>query len=193
MVAIERLADGRRELEVLDVGTGAGDLPVAFARHGRRRGRWRVLATDVRPEIVAVAMRRAGREPDVTVQLADVTRLEFADRSFDVAHASLLLHHLDPGTSVAVLAELARVARLGVVVNDLQRGRLHFLMTAAAVLGLARHRYTRHDGVLSARRAYTLAERRRLLEAAGLRVAWESPRFLPRVATAAVARGRRPA
>ena len=51
---------------------------------------------------------------------------------------------------------MRRVAREAVVVNDLRRGRLAFVMAAAPVLAFTRGRYTRHDGVL-ARRAYTLA------------------------------------
>ncbi len=55
------------------------------------------------------------------------------------------------------------------VVNDLRRGRIAFLMAAAPVLAFTRGRYTRHDGVLSARRAYTLAELDALATEAGLR------------------------
>ena len=187
IAAVERLADGRSELSIADVGTGAGDLPVAFARHGRGRGRWTVVAIEVRPEIAAFARRRTARLPEITVQLGDATRLPFADRSFDVAHSSLLLHHLDGWACVEALTEMRRVSRLGVVVNDLQRGRLHFLVTAATVRALARSRYTRHDGVVSARRAYTLTERRELLRSAGLRPVWQTLPLAPRVATAAVA------
>src|SRR5437016_3493669 len=76
-----------------------------------------------------------------------------------------------------------RVARRGVVVNDLRRGRLAYAATAVTVLGLARGRYTRHDGVLSARRAYTLTELDELAASAGLRRVRRSPAFLPRVVT----------
>lgn len=189
IAAIRRLTSGRAEVSILDVGTGGGDMPVSFVRHARRRDvRWTVVATDSRPEILELARRRIRSEPGVTLQLAEGRQLPFPERAFDVAHASLLLHHLDPGMAVEVLGEMARVARLGIVINDLQRGVIHAAITAATVFGLTRNRYTRHDGVVSARRAYTLAERRELLEAVGLRVAWESNRLAPRVATAAVAR-----
>src|SRR5438105_1671282 len=81
------------------------------------------------------------------------------------------------------VVEMRRVARRGVVVNDFRRGRLAFAVSAMTVLGLARARYTRHDGVLSARRAYTLDELDELAAAAGLRRIRRSPAFLPRVVT----------
>ncbi len=82
----------------------------------------------------------------------------------------MLLHHLDPTVAVAVLAEMARVARRGVVVNDLVRGRLAWLGAWLLTRLRTRNRYTRYDAPLSVRRAYTVAELTALLAAAGLRV-----------------------
>ena len=180
--AIEWLLDGAQRAVVVDVGTGAGDLPALLAR---RRGalRIQVLACDVRPEVLDFAAHRLASFAHVELLEADARRLPLADESADVVHGSLLIHHFDPPDAVRVLGEMRRVARRGVVVNDLRRGRLAFAVSAMTVLGLARARYTRHDGVLSARRAYTLDELDELAAAAGLSRIRRSPAFLPRVVT----------
>ena len=147
--------------------------------HGGSRS-WRATSG---PEVLEYTSQRLAGVRDVKVLEADARRLPFADESADVVHGSLLIHHFDPGDAVRVLGEMRRVARRGVVVNDLRRGRLAFALTAAAVLGLARARYTRHDGVLSARRAYTLDELDELAASAGLRRVRRTPAFLPRVVT----------
>jgi len=175
------LLNGAAEATVLDVGTGSGDLPAALVR--RNGARLRVIAIDIRPEVLVVAQARVGALPMVELLEADARHLPLADGSVDVAHASLLLHHLDPGEAVAALREMRRVARRGVVINDLRRGALALAVTAAAVVALTRGRYTRHDGVMSARRAYTLAELDDLAAAAGMHAAWRSTPFLPRVVT----------
>ena len=162
-------------------------MPLAFAGHRSRHGRWRVIAIDNRPEILDLAATWTASEPKVTTLLADARRLPIGDQEVDIAHASLLLHHLDPPDAVGVLRELRRVSRRGVVINDLQRGLVPFGLVAVTVAALGRSRYTRHDGMLSARRAYTLTELDAMLREAGLRRAWRSPTFLPRVVTAAVA------
>jgi ubiquinone/menaquinone biosynthesis C-methylase UbiE len=162
---------------VVDVGTGAGD----FARRLRRRTPAPVTVVDLRDEVLRIARRNLRGTDGVTFLRADARALPFPDAAFDVAHASLLLHHFDPAQAVAVLSELRRVARLGVVVNDLRRGRLAFVASAAAVLALSRGRYTRHDGVLSARRAYTLPELDRLAAAAGLSLLSRHGAAWPRV------------
>jgi hypothetical protein len=64
---------------------------------------------------------------------------------------------------------MSRVARVGIVVNDLARGRLAWLGAAAIATLLTSNRYTRHDAPLSVRRAYTLAEVGGLLADAGVR------------------------
>ncbi len=109
-------------------------------------------------------------ESGLALQVGDGRSLPFADRSFDVAHVSLVIHHLEPDAAVGLLREMARVARLGIVVNDLVRSRPAWI--GAWLLGrlLTRNRYTRHDGPLSVRRAYTVAELTGLIASAGLRV-----------------------
>lgn len=177
--AVERLLGDQAEVTVLDVGTGSGD----FVRQLRRRRHAEVIAVDLRREVLAVAARNLAGISNVTLLEADVRALPLGDGEVDVTHASLLLHHLDPDQVVAAFAEMRRVSRLGVVINDLRRGVVPFVMTAAAVLALSRGAYTRHDGVLSARRAYTLAELDTLAARVSLRRASRSGRFWPRVTT----------
>lgn len=185
--AIAVLVGGRAGATVVDVGTGAGDLPLAFAERG-----WTVTALDADPAIVAEAAARVARDgrhgavDRVRCLVADASELPLDDASVDVAHASLLLHHLDSPAAVAALAEMARVARLGVVINDLRRGVVPLMAVGAAVATLGRCRTTRHDGLLSVRRAYTPAELDELLHATGLRAIRRSPPWLPRIVITAV-------
>ncbi|MBA2265932.1 MAG: methyltransferase domain-containing protein [Chloroflexi bacterium] len=177
---IRRLLDGRRTATILDAGTGCGDMPIAFARVG-----WDTTALDTHPDVLLVARRLTADVARIRVVEADARNLPFEDGAFDVSHCSLLVHHLDPGEAVAVLREMRRVSRHGVVINDLRRGILPFVATAVSVMAFGRTRVTRNDGLISARRAYTLGELKRLLDGAGLAVRWQSPRWMPRVVTAA--------
>jgi hypothetical protein len=54
-------------------------------------------------------------------------------------------------------------------------------------MAFGRSPVTRHDGLISARRAYTLDELDSLIARAGLTRRWRSNRWMPRVVTAAVA------
>ena len=170
--AIESLAAHRGHLSLLDVGTGGADIPMALLRAAPGRG-WtlQVVGLDNRPEVLAaaaVASPTIARTPGLTLESGDGRSLPYPDDAFDVVHASLVLHHLEGEEGSTLLREMARVARLGIVVNDLHRSRLGWV--GAWLLGhlLTGNRYTRHDAPLSVRRAYRVDEALDLVRVAGL-------------------------
>ena len=81
---IERLLDGRANARILDAGTGRGDMPIAFARHG-----WETTALDRNPDVLIVARRATADAPRVEVVEGDARSLPFEDDAFDVSHCSL--------------------------------------------------------------------------------------------------------
>jgi SAM-dependent methyltransferase len=110
---------------VLDVGSGAGALAAELVARGAR-----VVGVDVSPEMVAAARARvaapAGAEAPVCAappasaapgaeflvgDVADGALRGFADGSFDVVAASLVLHYVRDWEPL--LGELARVVRPG--------------------------------------------------------------------------------
>jgi SAM-dependent methyltransferase len=167
--ALERLTADLRPgatLAVVDVAAGGADIPEAVVDWATRRGvHARVVATDLSPRILALAARAGSAR--VPLAAADARALPLADRSVDVATCSLALHHLAPDDAVGMLREMRRVARRGIVVNDLVRGWLGYGGAWALSRALT-NPLTRHDAPLSARRAYTLPEMRMLAARAGL-------------------------
>jgi 2-polyprenyl-3-methyl-5-hydroxy-6-metoxy-1,4-benzoquinol methylase len=98
--------------------------------------------------------------------------LPFADQSFDVVIASQMTHHLDqPAEVIRHFAEAWRVARLGVVISDLHRNPLLYLLVAVAVRVLGFPPAMRSDGLVSVRRAFRLGEWQTFARAAGLTTA----------------------
>lgn len=171
--ALQLVLSGRgpskKVVRLLDVGTGAADIPVALLERARRNGlQLEVLATDVRPEILLSAKRRTTGIGGLTIGSNDRDVLSQADRSFDVVHCSLVLHHLEPAEAISLLAEMGRVAARAVIVNDLDRARRWWWAARLLTQVITRNRYTRHDAPLSVRRAYRPAEIRRLAAAANL-------------------------
>ena len=158
---------GRALLRVLDVGTGGADIPVFLARHtAKRKPRLEITATDVRPEIVTLAEQNV-RGTEISVRLGRIE--DEPDASFDIVHASMVTHHLEPTAAVELLTHMRRAARVAVVVNDLDRG-WRWLIGAWLVTRLfTRNRYTRHDAPLSVHRAYTADELVDIAHEAGLR------------------------
>lgn len=156
----------RRDLTVLDLGTGAGDLPAAIRAWGRERGRTiRTFGLDRLRPAAALAHQR-----ELPVALGCVTALPFRDRSVDIVTISQVLHHFDQKGAVRILREAARVSHLGVVVADLLRSRTAALLFDVGARLLRFDHHTRVDGVTSVGRGYRPDELVALTREAGLAV-----------------------
>lgn len=148
---------------VLDVATGGADLPIALHSWSVQHQRpLQLLASDLNPLVLAVTQSEVGARPIALVR-HDALRMPFADGAVDIVTCTQALHHFSRDAAVTLLREFARVARLGVIINDLRRSYLAYwgarLLAYGPVTALGRH-----DGPLSVLRAYTPLELIALVE-----------------------------
>ena len=155
---------------LLDVAAGGADIAGALARWAMKAGvALRTVAIDRHPQVAVEARSRTAGLPGVAIVQGDALHLPLATASVDVAHCSFSLHHFAWGEARALLGEMRRVARRGLIVADLSHSRVGY-WAAQILFGLwgCRHRLSRHDGLLSMRRAYSPREVIRLAAEAGL-------------------------
>lgn len=145
-----------KRLTLLDVGTGAADIPAAARREGARFG---VDLAAFGADAVECLARTAGPRLDGAV-CADALALPFANRSVDVVVCSQLLHHFTEPKLGALLREANRVARELVIVSDLRRSWVAAGGIWLASFPLRFHPVSRHDGMQSVLRGFTPDELR---------------------------------
>ena len=163
-----------QQLSLLEVGSGAGHVPLAAQRALAGRGiKLRVTLLDR----MSSHLPRSGP----AAVSGDALHLPFRDGAFDVVSCSLFAHHLEPDELQRFASEALRVCRRGVLINDLIRSRLHLALVYAG-LPLFRSRITWHDAPASVRRAYTCNEMRQMFEDLPARGIEISRRYLYRMA-----------
>jgi ubiquinone/menaquinone biosynthesis C-methylase UbiE len=113
LVAQAELTD---ELRVLEIGCGTGNVTLRAKRAAPGAD---VIASDPDPLALARAQRKTRGLPGIRFERAYAQQLPFADREFDRALSSMMLHHLDDDVKAGALEELHRVLRPG--------GRLHIV------------------------------------------------------------------
>lgn len=167
---IARLANQNgQQLRVLDLATGAGDIPIGLWRLARRAGlRLDILGVDVSQRAVHWAQQRADHEEAaVRFDVLDVMS-EPWPTDYDAVISSLFLHHLTVEQAVQMLAAMKHSARSLVMVNDLVRCSRGLLLAHVAARLLTNSPVVRTDASLSVRAAFTVAEARELAIVAGL-------------------------
>lgn len=148
-----------REVTLLDVGAGTGDLARAARKLARARSvQMRTVVLDRAPSLAVRALE--GNDASLC---AGALELPVRDGGVDIAMCSQLLHHFDDEDGMRLLAELHRVAGFGVVVAELRRSRLAAWGFRAVSWPLGFHPITRHDGAVSVMRGFTGPELRALV------------------------------
>jgi 2-polyprenyl-3-methyl-5-hydroxy-6-metoxy-1,4-benzoquinol methylase len=159
-------------LRVLDVATGAGDIPIALARRAKQSG---YVVQFAGCDISTTALTHASRSAEragVTVEFFPHDSLrQPLPQGFDVVMCSLFLHHLNESDAVKLLAAMSASAQRLVLINDLQRGIINYVLVWIATRLLSRSPIVHEDGPLSVRAAFTVPEVQALAEKAGL---WEA-------------------
>lgn len=171
LLHLDRMVGQRSQdpLTILDIATGGADIPRAICRWGRQHQLTvSIEALDLNDQVLAAATEWSIDFPEIRLRQAKAPLLPYPDRSFDYVIASLFFHHLNEAEGVILLREMARIARRGLLVNDLLRSRLACLLTAMTTRLLSGNRLTRHDGPMSVLRGFRPEELRRMATAAGL-------------------------
>ncbi len=167
-----------KSLRVLDIATGAGDLPIALWHRGRRSQLpMQVDGCDQSLRAVAHAQARA-KQAQATVNFfkQDIFTDEIPP-DYDVILTSLFLHHIDNVQAVILLRRMAAVARSLVLVNDLARSGRGLALAFVGTRLLSTSKVVHVDGPRSVRAAYTINEAHQLAKEAGLSGAVITPRW----------------
>ena len=136
------------QLSVLDVGAGGADV------FGNRSNTLAITAVDKNPRTCEYLRTHT----HCTVICADAMNIPFKEKSFDVVHISLFLHHFTEAQIVRMMERFSGVARYGIIINDLRRS--WFALTGIKILTLlfSRSKMVQHDAPLSVQRGFTKNE-----------------------------------
>jgi ubiquinone/menaquinone biosynthesis C-methylase UbiE len=156
---IERVVEvtGKKELSVLEVAAGFGEVPRVVAQQ--------LAAQGIHLELTLLDIKRSHLLSGKHSIVADALALPFLDDSFDLISCNLFAHHLQPNEIIRFVREGLRVCRCALLINDLIRNPIHLALVYAG-FPLMRSYVSRHDGVVSVRRAYVSAEMREMISSA---------------------------
>lgn len=157
-----RLSGGK--LQVLEVASGYGDVLQAASLMLKKRSiSLEISLLDRSAKHLPPPENWHKDLPPPELLTGDALHLEMPDNSVDVVSSCLFLHHLSVEQARTFLREALRVSRLAVLINDVERKRMNYLLSNLQRL-VDPSRLSRHDGPASVRQAYTYKEMQSLLQ-----------------------------
>lgn len=164
---LERLRhESQGQVHIVDVGCGGGDLLRQIAGWARKRCiAVQLTGIDLNP----YAARAAAESTPKYLGIEWVTgnALEYEPQTpVDIVVSSLMAHHLEDEEIVALLRWMETTAKVGWFINDLERSEWNSRLFRWVDRMVRWHRFVRHDGPVSFRRAFRDEDWMRLLTAA---------------------------
>ncbi len=152
---------------ILDLATGAADIPRVMVDWARPRGiSLEIDAVDANESTLQIAKRLSGGYPEIHLAREDV--LTYNSRNtYDLVCCSLALHHFSDEDAARLLRHSRELSHRFVLVTDLERCAATALGVWAVTEFIYSDPMTKFDGRLSAQRAFSFREMQALAEAAG--------------------------
>ncbi len=164
---LSRWLGSAQSCRVLDLATGAGDIPRAIADWGRACGiQMRIDAVDANPSTLEIARKHSADYPEIQYLRGNALGFE-AGETYDVVCCSLALHHFSEEDASRLLRRCRELSHRFVLVSDLERSVATLAGVYALTALIYREPMTQFDARLSARRAFSFSEMHSLAEAAG--------------------------
>ncbi|MGJ8743409.1 methyltransferase domain-containing protein [Polaribacter sp.] len=118
-----------KEITIIDIGCGHGDILRDIAKFGRKQHYiFKLIGIDANPTAIEYANELSIKYPEISFYMEDIFSDEFKKRQFDIVVATLFLHHFKEPELVSFLKNTLQQARIGIVVNDLHRHKLAYYL-----------------------------------------------------------------
>jgi 2-polyprenyl-3-methyl-5-hydroxy-6-metoxy-1,4-benzoquinol methylase len=155
------------KMRIVDLATGSGDIPRLIVHYARKIGaKVEIDALDRQPATLEIARKLSAGYPEISYHETNILDCGPAN-AYDIVLCTLVLHHFSEEDAVNVLRRCRESSRGFVLVSDLRRGLLARVGVYLLTSLIFREPMTQHDARLSAERAFSFSEMRKLAERAG--------------------------
>lgn len=157
---VKRLINSSKQKSytIWDLGSGDGSTLRYLHKQLNGDGRsYHFEGFDLSALSVALAREQSADFPNMIFHEKDILSMDKADKP-DIILCNLTLHHFEDEQAQELLRSLLQKARLGVIVNDLERNKWAYYLFKLFSLVFIKTSIAKTDGLVSIRRAFQLKE-----------------------------------
>ncbi len=163
--AFAKLCKAQRIASLADLGCGSADM---LLRMSRISPSTHFYGFDANPNIIDYAQNHVIRRTNVHIHCENIFSDSFKQRTFDIIHCCLFLHHFTHGQLVSLFQQFTHQAQQAIIVNDLHRHPLAYYSIKWLTRLFSRSFMVRNDAAVSVSRGFKKSELRAILHEAGI-------------------------
>lgn len=151
--------DITKEITLIDIGCGNGDMLRTLALYGQKNGiNLKLIGIDANNFTINHAKQLSASYTNIKYYCMDVFQPAFQELQYDIALCTLTLHHFKEIEIRKLLAGIKESAKIGIVINDLQRSALAYRLFQIVCLVFKLNDMSREDGLVSILRGFKKEE-----------------------------------
>ena len=148
-----------QKITIVDVGCGNGDMLRYLANYGYNNSlEFELIGIDANQFTVDYAKELSIHYPNIKYRCEDIFDEIFAALQYDIVLCTLTLHHFKDDEIIKLLKVFNVNAKLGIVINDLQRSSVSYRLFQALCFVFRLNDMSREDGLVSILRGFKRPE-----------------------------------
>lgn len=156
---------GINNISIVDIGCGNGAMLRKLAKWGNKKNlQLELIGIDANPHAIAIGKELSSEYKNISFEVLNIFSEEFKQRDFDIILCTLTLHHFKDKEITNLLKQLYNQANYGIVVNDLHRNKLAYILFKAFCAVFVNNEIARKDGLTSILRGFKRADLNKYIE-----------------------------
>lgn len=146
-------------ITIIDVGCGNGDMLRKIADFGLQNGfSFKLIGVDANAFTVNHAIKLSESYKNISYLCEDIFTMDLRKLDSDVIVCTLTIHHFKDDEIIQILNLFKISAKVGIVINDLQRSAVAYRLFQLLCLIFGLNRMSREDGLISILRGFKKQE-----------------------------------
>lgn len=151
--------ENSKEITIVDVGCGNGDMLRTLARYGKQNNyKFRLIGVDANRFTINHAINLSLDFPNISFLCVDVFEKEFNDLKYDIVLCTLTLHHFKDNEIEQIMNVFYSNAKTGIVINDLHRSSIAYRLFQLLCVAFQLNKMSKEDGLISILRGFKKAD-----------------------------------
>lgn len=145
----------KREITILDVGCGNGDMLRTLSNYAiKKRLNFKLVGIDANEFTIKHAQQLSVNYRDISYRCVDIFEEIKQPKTYDVILCTLTLHHFKDEEILTLMNAFNAQSTLGLVINDLHRSKIAYYLFTMLCFVFRLNKMSKDDGLVSILRGF---------------------------------------